>query len=111
MKGVFKALGDPTRQAILAALSGGPLYAGDLAAKLGVAPSALSFHLSALKAANLIEDERHGQYIRYTLNTSVVEDLLRFIAENFMPATKAARVKTSAPHLSRTSSAKGMGPP
>lgn len=111
MKGVFKALSDPTRQAILSALADGPLYAGDLADKLDVAPSALSFHLSALKAADLIEDERHGQFIRYTLNTSVVEDLLRFIAENFVPAKKPVRVRKAAARVPRNLPAKGMGAP
>lgn len=90
LDGTFRALSDPTRRAILRALRDGSANAGQLAQRLGIAPSLLSFHLKVLREADLIRDQRQGQFIRYSLNTSVVEDLIRFVLEHFSSPPKAA---------------------
>lgn len=90
----FKALADPTRRAILAELRKGPLRAGELAERLGLSASALSFHLKVLKNSDLIADRREGQFIEYRLNASVVDELVGFFIERFgRPRRSSAKEK------------------
>ena len=77
----LKALSDPIRREILNLLKIGPMAAGDIAAKFDVTGAAVSRHLSVLKEADLIRDNREGKYIFYELNASVLEEILLWITE------------------------------
>jgi DNA-binding transcriptional ArsR family regulator len=76
-----KAIADPTRRGILSLLKQGRMSAGDIVAHFNMTGAAISKHLTILKEADLIRDEREGKFIFYELNTSVLEDILCWIAE------------------------------
>lgn len=72
----FKALSDPTRRRILELLRDGDKTAGELAEHFDMTKPSISYHLATLKAAGLVDDERRGQNIVYSLNTTVMQDLI-----------------------------------
>ena len=72
----FKALADPMRRRILELLRDGDLTAGELAEHFDISKPSLSHHLATLKSAGLVSDERRGQNIVYSLNTTVMQDLI-----------------------------------
>ena len=72
----FKALSNPIRRSILELLKAGKLSAGDIAGHFDVAGATISHHLSLLKKADLIREEKEKNFIYYELNTSVLEDLM-----------------------------------
>ena len=72
----IQALADPTRRAILQMLNGGDLTAGEIAARFAITAPSVSHHLSVLKNAELVRAERNGQTIVYSLNATVVQELL-----------------------------------
>jgi DNA-binding transcriptional ArsR family regulator len=72
----FKALSDPTRREILQLLKDKPLTAGEIAAQFDTSAATISHHLSILRDAGLVSDEKRGKYISYELNMSVVDEIL-----------------------------------
>ena len=76
----LKALSDPTRREILQMLRSGSKSAGEISEKFDITAAAISRHLSVLKDADLIRDQRDGKFIIYTLNTSVLEDVLFWVS-------------------------------
>jgi DNA-binding transcriptional ArsR family regulator len=83
MNEAFKALADPTRRQILRLLRRGEMTAGELAEHFDMAKPSLSHHFAVLKQADLIEARREGQQIYYSLNTTVMEDLLAIVWDLF----------------------------
>ncbi len=74
----FKALSDSTRRRILELLSERDMTAGEIADCFSMAKSSISHHLNVLKGADLVLDERQGQNIIYSLNTTIFQDLVKW---------------------------------
>ncbi len=81
MDALFKALSDPSRRKILTLLRQGDLTAGQIAKNFPMSWASVSHHLNVLKEAGLVSAERDGQYIRYSLNVTVVQEVLHHLME------------------------------
>jgi len=79
MNTLFKALNDPTRRQILDLLRGGDRNAGDIADQFEMSKPSISHHLDLLRQAGLVESEKQGQFVTYSLNTTVLDDLLAWL--------------------------------
>jgi len=80
---VFKALSDPTRREIIRLLGHGERTAGDLSASFDMTKPSMSHHFAVLKEADLVSSRREGQQIFYSLNTTVLEDVMARIWDLF----------------------------
>lgn len=80
---LFRALADPTRRRILELLATSDRTAGELAEEFPIAFASVSHHLGVLKNAGLVAVEREGQYMRYRLNTTVFQEIARYLAKTF----------------------------
>ena len=90
LSGVFQALSDPTRRGIVDLLRAGPRSAGELAEAFPLAKSTLSAHFTSLRFAGLVESERQGRNIVYSLNPAVLEDVVGVLNDWLAPAPEAA---------------------
>jgi len=81
---VFKALADPTRRQVLRMLNRRPeMSAGEIAESFDISAPSMSHHFNVLKEADLVSARRQGQQILYSLNTTVVQDLVGLLYEMF----------------------------
>ncbi len=79
MNDVFKAMNDPVRREILKLLRKQDMTAGDIAANFQMTAPSISHHLDKLKRAGLVTTVKKGQYVLYSINTTIINDLLEYI--------------------------------
>jgi DNA-binding transcriptional ArsR family regulator len=79
MNVVFKALNDPTRREILELLRKKDMTAGEIADQFNISKPSISHHLDLLKQASLVVAVKEGQFIYYSLNTTVMDEMLKWV--------------------------------
>ena len=79
LNAIFKALNDPTRREILDLLKERDLTAGEIADKFNISKPSISHHLDLLRQAGLVVSVKEGQFIYYSLNTTVMDEMIKWI--------------------------------
>ena len=76
---VFKALNDPIRRKMLEMLKkNGDMSAGEIAEQFDITKPSISHHLDLLKQAGLVEVMREGQFLYYSINTTIIDELMKW---------------------------------
>ncbi len=78
---IFKALNDPTRREILELLKKKDMTAGEIADQFHISKPSISHHLDLLKRAELVVAVKEGQFIFYSINTTVMDEMLKWILQ------------------------------
>tara|TARA_Y100001935_G_scaffold255673_1_gene271538 strand:- start:117240 stop:117494 length:255 start_codon:yes stop_codon:yes gene_type:complete len=81
MNKLFKALNDPTRREILNILKEKDMTAGEIAETFDITKPSISHHLDLLKQAGLVSAERDGQFMVYSLETTVLEEAAQWLVQ------------------------------
>ncbi len=79
MNHLFQALSDPTRRKILDMLKKKDLTAGEIADSFKISKPSISHHLDILKRGNLVVAEKQGQFITYSINTTELDEMLKWL--------------------------------
>jgi DNA-binding transcriptional ArsR family regulator len=79
MELAFKALNDETRREILRLLKNGDMTAGEIAAHFNFSKPTISHHLDLLRQADLVAAVKEGQFIYYSLNTTVMDEIIQWM--------------------------------
>lgn len=86
INGLFKALSDENRRKILDLLKEGDLTAGEIADHFDISKAGISQHLSVLKNADLVYAVKRGQYVYYSLNATVFQEVLKWVVQFQSPS-------------------------
>ena len=76
---LFKALNDPIRRQILEILKEKDMTAGDIAERFEVGKPTISHHLDLLRQADLVTSVKDGQFVLYSINTTVLDEILKWM--------------------------------
>lgn len=79
MNALFKALNDPTRREILELLQERDMTAGEIADRFDMSKPSISHHLDLLKQADLVIAVKEGQFITYSINTTVMDEIMAWL--------------------------------
>ena len=78
---LFKALNDPTRRQILELLKNRDMSAGEIAEQFDISWPSVSHHLDILKRAGLVVSEKEGQFVYYSISTTVIDEMLKWLMQ------------------------------
>ena len=81
LNNLFKALNDPTRREILELLKTKDMTAGEIADQFNISKPSISHHLDLLKQAGLVVSVKEGQFIIYSINTTVMDEMLKWLLQ------------------------------
>ncbi|MBD0333375.1 MAG: winged helix-turn-helix transcriptional regulator [Chitinophagaceae bacterium] len=81
MNTIFKALNDQTRREILELLQERDMAAGEIAERFNMSWPSISHHLDLLRQADLVRTKKNGQFVYYSLNTTVVDEIVKWLMQ------------------------------
>jgi len=88
---LFKALGDPTRREIIELLRKRDMNAGEIADHFSISKPSISHHLDLLRQANIVISIKEGQFINYSLNTTVFDEMVKWVIDLSDKKTKKTK--------------------